>query len=174
MMNIYLIGYMCSGKSTVGRLLSQRLGMRFCDIDDEIERCCNAAVSQIFAKRGEVEFRQLERKMLIDLCDMDDVVVAAGGGTPCFFDNMRLMRSSGKVVYLRLSDALLAERILATDVGSRPLLADCITADDMRCRVEEQMNMRRQFYEQADVAVGVDVADMLEDVVKKIIKALKI
>ena len=100
---IFLIGYMGSGKSTLGKALAQRCDIRFIDLDDYIEERAGKKIREIFAEDGEAAFRDLERRMLLEVSDMDNVLVACGGGTPCFGDNMELMNSRGITVLLQTS-----------------------------------------------------------------------
>ena len=102
-MLLFLIGYMGCGKSSIGRPLAKRLGLKFVDMDTEIERRCGVSVQQFFADRGEEAFRRLERELLRELTSAEDTVVATGGGVPCFFDNMELMNGSGVTVYVKLA-----------------------------------------------------------------------
>ena len=85
---IALIGYMCVGKTTVGRDLARRLGLRFYDLDWYIEERFHKRVSAIFAEEGEARFRELERRMLHEVAQFEDIVLSCGGGTPAHFDNM--------------------------------------------------------------------------------------
>ena len=91
------------GKSSIGRPLAKRLGLKFVDMDTEIERRCGVSVQQFFADRGEEAFRRLERELLRELTSAEDTVVATGGGVPCFFDNMELMNGAGVTVYFKLA-----------------------------------------------------------------------
>ena len=107
-MLLFLIGYMGCGKSSIGRPLAKRLGLKFVDMDTEIERRCGVSVQQFFADRGEEAFRRLERELLRELTSAEDTVVATGGGVPCFFDNMELMNGAGVTVYFKLAPEKLA------------------------------------------------------------------
>ena len=92
---IFIIGFMGSGKSTLGRALAQATGLTFIDLDTYIEQRFHANVRDIFAQRGEDGFRRLERMMLHEVSEFEDVIVACGGGTPCFFNNMEHINSHG-------------------------------------------------------------------------------
>jgi shikimate kinase len=119
--HIFLVGFMGSGKSTVGRMVADRMKMPFCDLDREIEKRRGRTVQEIFAQDGEPAFRQLEHEELGTLVDAPDTVVACGGGVVIDDRNRALLKQLGTVVYLRVS----AEEALAR-VGStegRPLLA---------------------------------------------------
>ena len=96
---IFLIGFMGAGKTTLGRALEARLpGWRYIDLDEEIERGAGMSVPKIFALYGEKQFRRMERRALEGVLDRSRVIVGCGGGTPCFFDNMELMNRSGMTV----------------------------------------------------------------------------
>ena len=100
MKSIILIGYMGSGKTTVGRQLAMALGRTFYDLDWYIEMRYHRSVAQLFAERGEEGFREMERNMLHEAAEFEDIVLSCGGGTPCFFDNMAYIRSVSDSVYL--------------------------------------------------------------------------
>ncbi len=120
---IFLIGYMGCGKSTLGRNLSRLTGLRFIDLDNYIETRFHARVKDIFAERGETGFRLLEQKMLREVGEFCDVIVACGGGTPCFFDNMEYMNGAGTTVLLDTSLDKLHTRLMRGR-HKRPLIAD--------------------------------------------------
>ena len=100
MKRIFLIGYMGAGKTTVGKVLAERLGLSFIDLDFYVEGRFHKTIPQLFAERGEAGFRELERRMLREVAEFEDVLVSCGGGTPCFFDNMDFMNRAGQTVYL--------------------------------------------------------------------------
>ncbi len=119
---IFLIGFMGAGKTTLGRALEARLpGWRYIDLDEEIERGAGMSVPKIFALYGEKQFRRMERRALEGVLDRSRVIVGCGGGTPCFFDNMELMNRSGRTVLLRARNSTLLRRLLAAR-DSRPKL----------------------------------------------------
>lgn len=119
---IFLIGYMGCGKSTLGRALSKVTGMQFIDLDGYIENRFHSSISDLFASRGEEGFRTLEAAMLEEVSAFSDIIVACGGGTPCFFNNMDLMNSRGLTVWLTTPLERLYER-LARNRAKRPILA---------------------------------------------------
>jgi shikimate kinase len=146
-MRIYLIGYMGSGKSTLGRKLAHKLNLQFIDMDDYLESRFYKTVSQIFAEEGETVFRQKERKVLEELSEFMDVVIATGGGAPCFLDNMDLMNRTGKTVFLDVDPHRLAYRLKHSKT-ERPLIAGKSNAELIPF-IEEMLNKRRPFYELA-------------------------
>ena len=111
MRRIILIGYMGSGKTTIGRALSKETGMMFYDLDWYIESRMRKTVPQIFAEKGEEAFRKMEYNMLHEVAEFEDVIISCGGGTPCFFDNMDYLNQQGDVVYLNASPEHLKERV---------------------------------------------------------------
>ena len=116
---IALIGYMCVGKTTVGRDLARRLGLRFYDLDWYIEERFHKRISAIFAEEGEAHFRDLERRMLHEVAQFEDIVLSCGGGTPAYFDNMDFLNSVAHTVYLRAdADTICAH--LSVSKGRRP------------------------------------------------------
>ncbi len=123
MQPIFLIGYMGCGKSTMGRAVSELTGMPFIDLDNYIERRFHLNVKAIFAERGEEGFRDIERRMLQEVADFEDVIVACGGGTPCFFDNMEYMNTHGTTVFLNTPIPRLHSRLMRGR-HKRPLIAN--------------------------------------------------
>lgn len=121
MERIFLIGFMGSGKTTLGKALAQKLGVDFIDLDLYIETRYHKTVREIFAESGEERFRQIEKSLLHEVADFENVIIAAGGGTPCFFDNIDYMNGHGTCVYLKASVEELCKR-LAGGRESRPLL----------------------------------------------------
>lgn len=107
---LFLVGYMAAGKTTLGRLAAQLLNVEFIDLDAYIESRYRKRISDLFAERGEEGFRDIERRMLHEVAEFDNVLVATGGGTPCFFDNMEYMRHQEsrfiwQLLYRRCADA---------------------------------------------------------------------
>lgn len=119
---IFLIGYMGCGKSTLGRALGRMTGMEFIDLDHYIENRFHKTIREIFADEGEARFRDIERRMLQEVSQFEDVIVACGGGTPCFGQNMELMNEAGTTVLLDTSMAKLLTR-LKRGRHKRPLIA---------------------------------------------------
>jgi shikimate kinase len=144
---IYLIGYMGCGKTTIGQQLAQESGLQFIDIDQAIERRFRKTVRELFAERGEEGFREIERKMLQEVSQFEDIVISTGGGLPCFFDNMQVMNATGDTVYLKLSPAELAAH-LSTGKVSRPLLKDK-QPEELQQFITEHLAQREPFYSQA-------------------------
>ncbi len=146
-MRIYLIGYMGCGKSTLGRRLSEYLGLQFVDLDHYIEERNFKTIPQIFADEGETEFRKKERKALEELSAFNDIVIATGGGAPCFFDNIDLMNNTGKTVYLNIHPKVLADRLLNSKT-ERPLIKGK-SPKELEAFIDETLEKRNEFYSQA-------------------------
>lgn len=121
MSHILLIGFMGSGKSTVGRILADSVGIPFVDLDEQVEQAAGVSVSQLFADGGEERFRTLESEMLAAMAKHPPSVVACGGGVVVRDENRAVLRSLGRVVYLRVSAGEAVARI--GDTSTRPLLS---------------------------------------------------
>lgn len=146
---VFLMGYMGCGKSTLGRALAEELGVQFVDLDAYIEERFGKKVSEIFAEMGEEGFRREERRMLEEVSEMSDVIVACGGGTPCYFDNVGLMNSRGITVYLSVSIERLTERLTRPKAkAKRPLIAQK-SDDEIRQFIIDALEKRNPFYSQA-------------------------
>lgn len=146
-MKIYLIGYMGCGKSTLGRRLSEHTGMQFIDMDHYIEARNHKTIPQIFSEEGEAEFRKKEQKALVELSEFTNVIIATGGGAPCFFNNMELMNQTGKTVYMDINPEILADRLLKSKT-ERPLIKGK-THDELVAFINETLTKRNEFYRQA-------------------------
>lgn len=155
MKSIILVGYMCVGKTTIGKELARRLGLTFYDLDWYIEERFRQRVSQIFETHGESYFRDLEHRMLHEVAEFENVVLACGGGTPCFFDNMDYMNRVGYTFYLKASPCVILHH-LAMSKGKRPLLMGKKT-DELRAFITTQLSQRAPFYEKAQHTCNVDV-----------------
>ena len=145
--SLYLVGMMGSGKSTVGRLVAARLGYRFLDLDELIEKISGLSIPQIFAERGEVVFRELETQVLMQVAPYTRVVVSTGGGvvlTPRNWGHLR----HGVVVWLDAPVETLTRRALQNP-GTRPLL----TGADPQAKLAQLLEERKPLYTQADIRV---------------------
>ncbi len=166
MNRIFLIGYMGSGKTTIGKLLAEKLHYSFVDMDSHIEEKQFKSVSQIFGELGEEKFRLLEQQYLHEVAEFEDVVISTGGGAPCFFDNMDYMNSRGITVYLQLSAAELAERLESSHANKRPLLADR-KGEELRQFIAEGLDKREPFYLRATFSVSGTIEETVHEMVKK-------
>ena len=157
MVRIILIGYMGAGKTTVGKALAAELGVPFYDLDWYITMRYRKSVPEIFAERGEEGFRDLERRMLHEAAEFENIVLSCGGGTPCFFDNMEYMNQQADTVYLKASPEVLYAH-LQMGKGVRPLLLNK-TPDEVQQFIREQLADREHFYSQARYIADVNLMD---------------
>ncbi len=159
---IFLIGYMGAGKTTLGKALAREMGLQFIDLDDFIIGRQHKTIRDIFAEVGEEGFRKIERRALEEVASFEDVVISLGGGTPCFFDNMELVRCAGRSVYLKPSEDVLHERLI---VGKkkRPLLADKNDAEILTF-MREQLAWREPYYQKAEMTFNASNLDNKEDI----------
>jgi shikimate kinase len=163
MNRIFLIGYMGSGKTTVGQLLATQLGYGFIDMDNHIEGKLFKSISQIFTELGEDQFRLLEKQCLHEVAEFDHVVISTGGGVPCFFDNMEYMNKQGITVYLKLSSADLAERLEQSHANKRPLLANR-KGEELLHFISEELAKREPFYSQAAFSVSGEIESTVSQI----------
>lgn len=150
-MRIYLIGYMGCGKSTLGRRLSQHTGLQFVDMDHYIEERNCKTIPRIFAEEGEAEFRNKERKALEELSQFNDIIIATGGGAPCFFDNIDVMNRSGKTIFMNIDPEILADRLLKSKT-ERPLIKGK-SREELVAFIDETLKKRNEFYQQAHIQI---------------------
>jgi shikimate kinase len=151
---IYLMGFMGSGKSGLGAKLARRLQYEFRDLDALITEREGRAVTEIFAESGEAYFRKAETEVLHGTGTYERTLIALGGGTPCFGQNMDWISRNGWSIYLRIPvDTLLGR--LRKRKDSRPLLAS-LNDDDMRAYIERTLEQRRPYYERADVILDAE------------------
>ena len=153
-MRIFLIGFMGSGKTTVGKPLAKALGFRFVDMDHHITDTRHKTVAEIFEELGENGFRKLEQQTLQELSTQDNIVIATGGGAPCFFDNMEAMNRAGATIYLQVSPEGLATR-LKHGRDKRPLLRGK-NDRELLLYIKEKLVEREPFYKQARIIVDCD------------------
>jgi shikimate kinase len=125
-MNLTLIGYRATGKTTLARLLAERLGWEWIDADVEIERRAGKSIARIFDEDGEGVFRDLEAQVIADLCRRERLVLAAGGGAPLRAESRQTMRANGKVVWLKARPETILARMSGdpTTAGRRPNLTE--------------------------------------------------
>ncbi|HVV15690.1 MAG TPA: shikimate kinase [Polyangia bacterium] len=148
---IFLVGFMGSGKTTVGRLLAARLGWSFADLDDRIVRAAGLPIPEIFAREGEPAFRRRETDALRAAAAERRIVVATGGGAACREENLDTMRAAGRVVALGVSPREAVRR--AGAASGRPLLDG---AADPLANAAALLAAREPFYARADVRVETD------------------
>lgn len=152
-----MIGYMGAGKTTLGKSLARHLGLEFIDLDWYIENRFHQSVSQLFATRGEEGFRKIEQNMLHEVAEFEDVVISAGGGTPCFFDNMEYMNQQGLTVYLKATPEILRTH-LRMGKQKRPLIAQK-NDEELDIFIRESLNKRESYYNQARLIFDIGLLD---------------
>ena len=157
MKRIILVGYMGSGKTTVGRQLALALGLQFYDLDWYIEERYHKRIPQIFAEVGEEGFRDLERRMLHEVAEFENVVVSCGGGTPCFYDNMEYMNQQAETVYLKARPDVLAMH-LKMGRTERPLIKGK-SPEELEQYILTSLEQREPFYSKAKHTLDVSLLD---------------
>lgn len=148
---------MGAGKTTVGKALAKELDLSFYDLDWYIETRMHKKVKEIFDEQGEEGFRRIERNMLHEVAEFENVVLSCGGGTPCFFDNMEYMNGQGTVIYLKCSPEVLF-RHLKMGKGVRPLLLGK-NDEELMAFIREQLERREKYYMKADNIVDVTLME---------------
>lgn len=169
-MIVVLIGYMASGKSTLGKILADKLSYEFLDLDDYIEKNENSTISDIFKLKGEIHFRKLETQYLKELLESKtNLVLSLGGGTPCYSNNMETILNAvnTKSIYLKASIPTLITR-LKNEKSTRPLIAHIETDDLLAEFIGKHLFERNQFYSLANVTITTDnktEKDIIEELV---------
>jgi shikimate kinase len=155
-MKIVLLGYMASGKSTIGREISKKLDMKFIDLDDYISKREKTSISEIFKVKGEIYFRRIESLYLSEILNSKDrFILSLGGGTPCYSNNMELiLNSEASSIYIKAGIKTLVSRLTA-EKNKRPLVAE-LEDDKLLEFVAKHLFERRFFYEQASMTVNTE------------------
>ncbi|WP_303319072.1 shikimate kinase [Flavivirga abyssicola] len=172
-MILVLIGYMASGKSTLGRILGKKLNYDFIDLDDYIEEKEQLSVSDIFKSKGEIYFRKKETFYLKELLDnKTNLILSLGGGTPCYSNNMDLLinKPNIKSVYLKASIPTLITR-LKNEKSKRPLIAHIETDELLAEFIGKHLFERSQFYNLSEIILTTDnkkEEDLIEELVLKL------
>ena len=172
-MKIFLLGYMASGKSYIGKRLAERIDQKFIDFDAEIEKREKSTISEIFATRGEIYFRKLERKILEEMIGLDaDAVVSLGGGTPCYGDNMELIKkmNNGTSFYLKLEVGTLTGR-LELEKDHRPMINHLENKEDLEEFIRKHLFERGFYYNQSDHVIKCD-SKSSEEIIDEILEKL--
>ncbi|WP_166965466.1 shikimate kinase [Yeosuana marina] len=157
-MIVILIGYMASGKSTIGKILAEKLHYDFIDLDSYIESNEGISVQNIFKNKGEIYFRKLETLFLNEIIDTkNNVILSLGGGTPCYGKNMSIIQNASHVksFYLKASISFLVNR-LKTRKSKRPLIAHLETEDELTEFIGKHLFERAPYYEQANFKISID------------------
>ena len=148
---VYVIGFMGSGKSTVGKRLASLLGWSFIDLDRKIEETAGKTIPQIFSQDGEEVFRKTESEVLKNISFHQGTIVSTGGGTPCHGDNMDFMLMNGLTVYLKMTPGQLAHRLMESTTV-RPLIKN-ISDDDLPGYIERVLAVREKWYNRAEIII---------------------
>lgn len=168
-MKIFLIGFMGSGKTHWGQLLSQKLNLPFFDLDEQVVSHEGKPINEIFAERGEEYFRLLEKDTLHIITEShDSFVMACGGGSPCYFNNIEYMNSSGTTVWINAPIETLFQR-LRGEKNQRPLIKG-LSEDQLRSFIIRKFADRKIYYEQADVVID-DEPVQLDKLIERIFHA---
>ncbi|MFA6517496.1 MAG: shikimate kinase [Bacteroidia bacterium] len=162
---IYIIGFMGSGKSTLGRRLAKVLGYNFIDTDQIIEEQVGMSISELFRQAGEKSFREMETRILRETTLSGKAVIATGGGMPCSDEHILLINTHGISIYLEANSAFLKQRLLQGK-RQRPLMAG-VTEDEMEGKIKKLLNDREPFYKQAHYTIPLPV-ESVETLIKSI------
>ena len=151
-MKIFLIGFMGSGKTYWGKLLSLKLSFPFFDLDDQITSREGKTINEIFNEKGEEDFRMIEKELLHTITEShDNFVMACGGGAPCYFNNIDYMNQLGTTVWINTPIEELCKRLLEEKM-QRPLIKE-LTDEEIRIFIQKKFADRKIYYEQADITI---------------------
>ncbi len=163
-MRVFLVGFMSAGKTTLGYQLARSLNMRFTDLDQLITRQLQKPIDALFAEHGEDGFREIEKNALHSTFKTPELVLATGGGTPCFFDNMDYMIKNGLAFYLKLPREIIIKRLLKS-VKERPLVSGK-SYEELETIVHDLYETRKKFYEKAQYSVDASNKNALHYIVR--------
>ncbi|HSP16300.1 MAG TPA: shikimate kinase [Thermoanaerobaculia bacterium] len=163
-MKVYIVGFMAAGKTTIGRELAARIAAPFFDLDDLIEAAEQMKVKDIFQSRGEAYFRKRERDILRSTKHLDRAVIATGGGTFTFDENIQFIQSEGLSIYISAPYSLLRSRA-GDKVGERPLFKDDVTAHELYAN-------RSRYYRMADVTLEIRDEETPGEIVERAVLEL--
>lgn len=152
MEKIILVGYMGSGKTLLGKSIAETLGIRFINSDSEIEQQTDMSVGQLFEQYGENHFRSLEREFLSNFDVQESFVLATGGGTPCYNNQMEVLNAMGTTVYLQCSNETLFSR-LKYERDHRPLIAG-LSDEELHESIDVRMKQRESIYQLAQFIIS--------------------
>jgi len=157
-MLLYLIGLPGVGKTTVGKQIAKKLQFSFLDLDDEIEKSIGNSIPQIFKIEGEDYFRKIEKQELHKTFTLQNIIVATGGGTPCFFDNMRLMKRAGKTIYLKAEPEAVIKKISIEEIKNRPIFNNIEDLNNLYLK-------RKPVYEEADFIIDTHNINLVDSII---------
>lgn len=162
---IYLVGYMGAGKTTAGKMLAEKLGWHFVDLDEAFKEIHGYSTADYIRQFGIDEFRRKEKYVLEDLADQipfEKIIYATGGGYPCYEDNMDCLRELGTSIYIRWRPEHLAKRLILTDLSDRPVLQGR-TEEELLAFIIPQLEAREPFYAKANHILDVEICDEHSD-----------
>jgi shikimate kinase len=170
---IFLMGFMGSGKSTIGPILANTIGYNFVDLDLLIEQREHRKIGDIFKQEGEKKFREMERALLREIALTPRTVISLGGGTITDQTTLDLVKESGVLIYLKAESAYIYKRLRTK--SDRPLLrtleGQLMDADQLQGRIEELLTQRKNYYEQAHIIIHTDdkkVGNTIDELVKRL------
>ena len=146
-MRVFLIGFMGAGKSYWGKIWAEKSGMTFFDLDEIIEAKEQMTIDEIFDKKGEIYFRQIESVTLRNMLDFDNSIIACGGGTPCYTDNMKWMNENGLTVFIKAKAQTLLQN-MSHEIEKRPLF-NKINQAEILTFIEQKLKERDLYYTSA-------------------------
>ncbi len=168
-MKVFLIGYMGSGKTSIGKALASQMNIPFVDMDELIEAHTSHSIVEIFETKGEEIFREIEQTVLQTLQNKTEGIIACGGGTPCFFDNMNWMKLNGLTIYLKNTPEQIIQH-LKGQIAHRPILQGK-SEKELLTFIENHLKERASFYEQAHVEL--EGGGKLEELIADLLTFLK-
>ncbi len=152
-MRVFLIGFMASGKSSAGKKLAKKIGLPFIDLDDYIEEKYNTTIRLLIYDRGMDKFREIEKQSLETLINKNEnILISTGGGTPCYFDNMKLMNETGVTIYLEVEISTLVDRLMHAK-KDRPLIWGK-SREDLTVYAKYLLGKRKSDYQRAKHTIG--------------------
>ncbi len=166
-MNIVLIGYRCTGKSSIGRRLADILEWRFVDTDELLEKKLSMSISEFVSEKGWNEFREAEKGIIREISDLDNSVIATGGGVVLNEDNMKILRKNGWIVWLRADPETIKQRMLKDKKNVRPSLKGTDPIDE----IKEVLKERAFLYQRnSDLSLNTDnssVEELCDEIIKE-------
>lgn len=175
-MRIVILGFMGSGKTTVGKLLSVKLSMDFIDLDQFIENKEGESIASVFEKDGEMSFREKEKKILRLVLKRENVVISSGGGTPCFFDNMKWINNDAHSIYLKTNSRELYQRLSLHGIKEKRPLLKKYSSVELLAYIRKTLKERERFYMRANLVIkqgGKNVEELTDEIILKILSYIK-
>lgn len=171
-MNIILTGYMGSGKTEIGAMLSAKLGLKYIDLDQYVEDQEGFSITKLFEKKGDIYFRKIESKYLHEIIKEDKIILSLGGGTPCYHENYKIFNSDNNIsFYLKYSRKKITERLFAIK-KNRPLISEFKTKEKLLDFISKHLFERELYYSMAKNTINCDDKS-IDQIGKHIIETLK-